>query len=81
MKNSKPQITGLKVVITDDTDKGITRALRQFKRKVIADNKLREYQDRQEFTKPSERKKRAHAAAKKRHQRAIEKKQPPPRNY
>ena len=51
----------------------ITGALRRFKKKVQESGVLQEYKDRQEYIKPSEKRKREKAAAKRRHQRAMEK--------
>ena len=51
----------------------INWALRKFKKKVQESGVLQEYRERQEYVKPSEKRKMAKAAAKRRHQRAMEK--------
>ena len=51
----------------------ITGALRRFKKKVQESGILQEYKDRQEYIKPSERRKREKAAARRRHLKAMDK--------
>lgn len=63
---------GLSVSV-QDSHNGVEKALRKLKRKVMDDNLLRECRERQTYTKPSELKQRARAAAKKRHQRDKQK--------
>lgn len=72
---------GLVVYVDAQTDSGIQKAMRKFKRKVNDDNRLREYRERQEFVKPSAKRKRAKAAAKKRWEREVDKTKQQPRQY
>ncbi len=51
----------------------IAGALRKFKKKVQESGVLQDYKDRQEYVKPSEKRKRAKAAAVRRHQRTMSK--------
>ena len=51
----------------------IAGALRKFKKKVQESGILQDYKDRQEYIKPSEKRKRAKASAVRRHQRTMQK--------
>ena len=51
----------------------IAGALRKFKKKVQESGVLQDYKDRQEYVKPSEKRKRAKASAVRRHQRTMQK--------
>ncbi len=51
----------------------VNAALRKFKKKVQESGVLQEYRERQEYVKPSEKRKRDKAAAKRRHERAMKK--------
>ena len=51
----------------------ITGALRRFKKIVQESGVLQDYKDRQEYIKPSEKRKRAKASAVRRHQRTMQK--------
>lgn len=64
---------GLSVSVPENDKNGVEKALRKLKRKVTSDNRLREIKERETYTKPSERKQRARAAAIKRHQRDLAK--------
>ena len=61
---------GLKVTVRDGQ---FEKALRQFKRKVDQAGILKELRDRQHYTKPSERRKLAKAAARKRWLKKLKK--------
>ena len=69
-RSNKEPAAGLYVEVRNGD---ITGALRRFKKKVQESGVLQEYKDRQEYIKPSEKRKREKAAAKRRHQRAMEK--------
>jgi small subunit ribosomal protein S21 len=53
----------------------VTGAIRKFKKKVQESGILQEVKDRQEYVKPSEKRKRNKAAAKRRQQRELKKRQ------
>lgn len=53
----------------------ISGAIRKFKKKVQESGILQEVKDRQEYVKPSEKRKRDKAAAKRRHERNMKKRQ------
>ena len=54
-----PRVEGLVVTVRNDD---FTRALRKFKKKVADSGILQEYKERQYYTKPSEKRKKAKAA-------------------
>lgn len=60
-KKNNNQQQGLRVEVRNDD---FNKALRLFKKKVQNDGIIQEYRERQEFTKPSEKRKKAKAAAK-----------------
>lgn len=80
-KNFKPKTQekqGLRVSVREGDFNG---ALRKFKKKVIEDGLLQELRERQEYVKPSEKRRRAKSAGRARHLKKIEKQQLPPKNY
>jgi small subunit ribosomal protein S21 len=62
---NQPPRTG-KIGITVEKGESIDRAIRRFKKKIDSSKILREYRDRQEYVKPSERRKKEMANAKRR---------------
>tara|TARA_B100001559_G_scaffold317142_1_gene321800 strand:+ start:847 stop:1122 length:276 start_codon:yes stop_codon:yes gene_type:complete len=69
-QQSQGQKSGIYVEVRNGDVNG---ALRKFKKKVQESGVLQEYRERQEYVKPSEKRKRDKAAAKRRHQRAMQK--------
>jgi small subunit ribosomal protein S21 len=73
-RNFNQQSQGQKSGIYVEVRNGdVNAALRKFKKKVQESGVLQEYRERQEYVKPSEKRKMAKAAAKRRHKRAMEK--------
>lgn len=70
-KKDKKVVPGLTVRIDDPRD--FNRALRQWKKKVDESKVLVEYREREYYTKPSDARKKAKAAAKARHRRQVAK--------
>lgn len=66
------RIRGLNVNVSENDRNGVEKALRKLKRKLADDNRLREVKEREQYTKPSETRKRAKAAAVKRHKKSLE---------
>ena len=62
-KNTGGEIRGLSVEVRNDD---FNKALRRFKKIVQEDGILQEYRERQEYTTPSEKRKKAKAAARSR---------------
>lgn len=76
---SKPQEKqGLRVAVREGDFNG---AMRKFKKKVIEDGKLQEVRERQEYVKPSEKRRRAKSAGRARHLKNLEKQQLPSKDY
>ncbi len=69
-KGYNPEAKGIYVEVRNGDVAG---AIRKFKKKVQESGVLQEYKERQEYVKPSEKRKRDKAAAKRRHQRAMQK--------
>ena len=61
-----PGIKGGCIGVILDKGESIDRAIRRFKKKIDSSKILREFRDRQEYVKPSERKKQRMARAKRR---------------
>lgn len=74
----KPQMSGSTVYVGEGQ---FESAFRKFRKKIEASGLLRDIQERQAYTKPTTRRKKARAAAKKRWQREQAKQQIPKRNY
>jgi small subunit ribosomal protein S21 len=70
--------SGLYVEVRNDD---VNKALRIFKKKVQEDGILQEYKERQQFTKPSEKRRKAKAAGRKRWLKLAEKKNTDSRMY
>jgi|TARA_B110000967_G_C18785287_1_gene510436 small subunit ribosomal protein S21 len=69
-RSNKEPAAGLYVEVRNGD---ITGALRRFKKIVQESGVLQDYKDRQEYIKPSEKRKRAKASAVRRHQRTMQK--------
>jgi ribosomal protein S21 len=68
--------------LTVEVENGnVEKALRKFKKKVSNDGKIQDVRNRQEYIKPSTKKKLARAAAKKRWQKQVQSTQMPKRLY
>jgi len=68
--------------LTVEVENGnVEKALRKFKKKVNNDGKIQEVRNRQEFVKPSTKKKLARSAAKKRWQKQVQSTQMPKKLY
>ena len=65
--NDRPK-TGLRVEVRNGD---FTGALRRFKKKVALEGVLQEYRDKQEYTKPSLKRKKAKAAGRARHLKTL----------
>jgi ribosomal protein S21 len=65
-KNTPPVSGRIGVIV--EKGESIDRAIRRFKKKIDSSKILREFRDRQEYVKPSERKKQKAARAKRREQ-------------
>jgi len=73
MANVKNDDFGLKVTVRSDSPADFQKAMRKFKRKINDSGLLQEIRDREFYEKPSDRKRKALKAAKRRQQRALEK--------
>lgn len=68
--------------LTVEVENGnVEKALRKFKKKVSNDGKIQDVRNRQEYIKPSTKKKLARASAKKRWQKQVQSTQMPKRLY
>ena len=68
--------------LTVEVENGnVEKALRKFKKKVSNDGKIQDVRNRQEFIKPSTKKKLARSAAKKRWQKQVQSTQMPKKLY
>lgn len=63
-QNQPPRIGKIGIIV--EKGESIDRAIRRFKKKIDSSKILREYRDRQEYVKPSERRKKEMAKAKRR---------------
>ena len=72
------QLTGRSVMVHDGN---VEKALRKFKKKIQNTNLLQELRERENYVKPTTRRKTARSMAKKRWQRYIQGQQLPPRMY
>jgi small subunit ribosomal protein S21 len=77
-RKSRNNLSGLRVEIEDGK---FDSSLRAFKRKVENDNLIKEVRDRQEYVKPSTKRKVAKNAARKRWLKKISKSQMPKKLY
>lgn len=80
-KNFKPkpqEAQGLHVAVREGDFNG---AMRKFKKKMIEDGKLQEVRERQEYIKPSEKRRRAKSAGRARYLKKIEKQQLPSKDF
>jgi small subunit ribosomal protein S21 len=77
-RKSRNNLSGLRVEIEDGK---FDSSLRAFKRKVENDNLIKEVRDRQEYVKPSTKRKIAKNAARKRWLKKISKSQMPEKLY
>ena len=68
MTNMEKIISGLSVTVKNDN---VEQALRRFKKKVANSGKLQEVRDREQYEKPTTRRKRKLAAAKNRWQKKL----------
>ena len=71
-------MTGLKVIVTDGN---VEKALRKFKKKVADTGIIQEVRDRQEFVKPTIKRKLAHNQAKRRWKKYLREQQLPKKMY
>lgn len=71
-------VRGRKVIVTDGN---VEKALRKFKKKIADSGLLQEVRDRQEFVKPTVRRKVAKSQAKRRWQKHLRDQQLPPKLY
>ena len=71
-------ISGLSVVVKNDN---VEQALRRFKKKVANSGKLQQVKDREQYEKPTTRRKRKKAAAKNRWQKKLNSEQLPRQLY
>ena len=78
MRKKKEKHIGLTVVVEDGK---FEKALRQFKKKVEDAGLLKEVKDRQQYTKPTTKRKMAKNAAKKRWQKKLAQQSMPERLY
>ena len=78
MKKKKEKSFGLHVIVEDGK---FEKALRQFKKKVDESGLIKEVKDRQQFMKPTTKRKMAKNAAKKRWQKKLSLEQLPKRFY
>ena len=78
MKKKKEKSFGLHVTVEDGK---FEKALRQFKKKVDESGLIKEVKDRQQFMKPTTKRKMAKNAAKKRWQKKLSLEQLPKRFY
>jgi small subunit ribosomal protein S21 len=67
-KNENHRVNGLKVEVKHDN---VERALKKLRKKVDDDGRIKEYRDRQEFQKPSVKKKIEKKRAIKRHEKKL----------
>jgi small subunit ribosomal protein S21 len=72
-QNENSMVSGLRVEVRNGD---FNKALRLFKKKVQNDGVIQEYRERQEYIKPSEKRKKAKAAGKARWKRKQEKLNP-----
>jgi len=68
-----PKDMGLSVVVRGDKPNDFAKAMRKFKRKINDSGIIQEIRERQFYEKPSDRRRKALKAAKRRQQRALEK--------
>jgi len=73
MARTKDDEFGLKVSVRSDSPADFQKALRKFKRKINDSGIIQEIRERQFYEKPSDRRRKALKAAKRRQQRALEK--------
>ena len=78
MKNNKPVAPGLTVYVINDN---INVALSKFKKKVQLSGKLQELRERESYEKPTSKRKKAAASAKKRWERKLESESMPKKMY
>ena len=78
MRKKKEKSFGSTVIVEDGK---FEKALRQFKKKVEESGLLKEVKDRQQYTKPTTKRKMAKNAAKKRWQKKLAQQAMPPRMY
>lgn len=71
-------ISGLSVTVKNDN---VEQALRRFKKKVANSGKLQEVRDREQYEKPTTRRKRKKAAAKNRWRKKLASEQLPKQKY
>jgi small subunit ribosomal protein S21 len=71
-------VSGLSVTVKNDN---VEQALRRFKKKVANSGKLQEVRDREQYEKPTTRRKRKLAAAKNRWRKKLTNEQLPKKNY
>jgi small subunit ribosomal protein S21 len=71
-------IKGRRVIVTDGN---VEKALRKFKKKITEEGLLQEVRDRQEFVKPTIKRKVAKSQAKNRWQKHLRSQQLPPKQY
>lgn len=69
MNEYSSKIKGLTVFVKDNM---VEKALRKFKKKVADDGKLQELRERETYEKPTTKRKRAKAAAKRRWQKKVQ---------
>lgn len=69
---------GRSVIVTDGN---VEKALRKFKKKIQNSGLLMDLRDREQYIKPTTRRKTAKSLAKKRWQRYVKSQQLPPKNY
>jgi small subunit ribosomal protein S21 len=67
-----PKDMGLSVAVRGDKPHDFMKAMRKFKRKINDSGIIQEIRDRQFYEKPSEKRRKALKAAKRRQQRALE---------
>jgi small subunit ribosomal protein S21 len=77
-KNKKPKTFGSTIYVEEGR---FEKALRQFKKKVEESGLLKEMRDRQQYEKPSVKRKLAKNAARKRWQKKLASQQLPPKHY
>jgi small subunit ribosomal protein S21 len=77
-RNKKPKTFGSTIYVEEGR---FEKALRQFKKKVEESGLLKEMRDRQQYEKPSVKRKLAKNAARKRWQKKLASQQLPPKHY
>lgn len=72
------KVTGNTVIVTNDN---VEKALRKFKKKVLESGLLNDLREREQYTKPTTKRKQAKAAAKRRWQKKLRDQQLPKKLY